>query len=72
MNEKDMYDKKISYWTEISFNCIKIYFNIIKKNDICCGHTSAKYLAKRVEGIPFLLKLIAYSEIIGCEKTKES
>ena len=28
-------------------------------------------LAKRVEGIPFLLKLIAYSEIIGCEKTKE-
>ena len=38
----------------------------------CCCHTHAKYLAKRVEGIPFLLNLLAYSEIIGCEKTKEN
>ena len=39
---------------------------------ICCGHTHAKYLAKRVEGIPFLLILLAYPETIGCEKTKEN
>ena len=29
---------------------------------------NAKYLAKRVEGIPFLLNLLVYSEIIGFEK----
>ena len=29
-----------------------------------------KYLAKRVEGIPFLLNLLPYSEIIGFEKAK--
>ena len=38
---------------------------------ICCGHTYAKYLAKRVERIPLLLNLLAYSEIIGYEKTKK-
>ena len=37
---------------------------------ICCSHTYAKYLAKRVDGIPFLLILLAYSETIGCEKRK--
>ena len=44
----------------------------------CCYSCSfldlihAKYLAKRVEEIPFLLNLLlAYSEIIGCDKTKE-
>ena len=37
-----------------------------------CGHTYAKYLAKRVEAIHFLLNLLAYSEIIGFEKTKEN
>ena len=31
---------------------------------------NAKYLAKRVEGIPFLLNLLVYSEIIGFEKKK--
>ena len=38
----------------------------------CRSHTYVKYLAKRVEGIPFLLNLLAYSEIIGFEKTKEN
>ena len=37
---------------------------------ILLSHTHAKYLAKRVEWIPFLLNSSAYSEIIGCEKTK--
>ena len=36
-----------------------------------CRYTHAKYLAKRVEGIPFPLNLLAYSEIIGREKTKD-
>ena len=45
---------------------------ITHPGNICRGHTHAKYLAKRVEGIPFLLNLLAYSEIIGCEKTKEN
>ena len=40
--------------------------------NLCRGHTHAKYLAKRVEGIPFLLNLLAYSEIISCEKAKKT
>ena len=35
------------------------------------GHLNAKYLVKRVEGIPFLLNLLTYSEITRSEKTKE-
>ena len=44
----------------------------MKITNLCCGHTHAKYLAKRVEGIPFLLNLLAYSEITSCEKTREN
>ena len=39
---------------------------------LCWGHTYAKYFAKHIKGIPFLLNLLAYSEIIGFEKTKEN
>ena len=44
---------------------------MVTRNYICCGHTQAKHLAKRVETIPFLLNLLAYSETKG-EKTKEN
>ena len=31
LNEKNMYDKNVSYWLQIYFNWIKIYFDIMKK-----------------------------------------
>ena len=34
LNEKEIYNKNISYWKKIYFNWLTIYFHIIKKNDI--------------------------------------
>ena len=31
LNEKNMYDKNVSYWIKIYFDWIKIYFDIMKK-----------------------------------------
>ena len=31
LNEKNVYDKNVSYWLQIYFNWIKIYFDIKKK-----------------------------------------
>ena len=31
LNEKNVYDKNVSYWLQIYFNWIKIYFDIMKK-----------------------------------------
>ena len=31
LNEKNIYDKNVSYWTQIWFDWIKIYFNIMNK-----------------------------------------
>ena len=31
LNEKDIYDKNISYWIQIYFDWMKIYFDIMKK-----------------------------------------
>ena len=49
------YSEKFRYLVKINF--VKI--------NLCCGDTCAKYLEEHVEGIPFLLNLLAYSEIIG-------
>ena len=49
------YSEKFRYLVKINF--VKI--------NLCCGDTYAKYLEEHVEGIPFLLNLLAYSEIIG-------
>ena len=58
----------------VLYSCCLVLSRVVS----CCYSCSfldlihAKYLAKRVEGIPFLLNLLlAYSEIIGCDKTKE-
>ena len=34
LNEKNAYDKNVSYWLQIYFNWIKIYFDIMKKVNI--------------------------------------
>ena len=34
LNEKNMYDKNISYWIKIYFVWMKIYLGIMKKSDI--------------------------------------
>ena len=47
-------------------------YNNVHIFPLCYGHTYAKYLAKRVDRILFLLNLLAYSEIVKKQKKTKS
>ena len=57
-----------------NLHCFKSHllknFSKLTYSEYWCGHSHAEYLAKHIVGIPFLINVLAYSEIKSLQKKK--